>query len=458
MKFSFSRFVTLVIALLAANGCSEAIAPVDLVSRPANLVATSSQVLTAVAGAKVAELPSVIVKDALGKPVAGVIVVFTVTSGEGTVIGANPETDASGQATLGGWILGPKAGTNIVVASALRLPSVTFVATGFAGPPASLEKLDGDGQTTAPGTVVPVSPLVRVKDANGNPVAGAAVTFAIVEGEATLTGAKQISNEVGIAVAGEWKLGVVGEYGLEARLEGVPSQRFIAHAVEPCGQVTPLARNSGYTGELADFDCDTEPQRADYYSLEVDKAGVYVFTESSSAFATSLALSSAGGVPIAQHTSPVDNAGVSSFKVLLSPGSYVLRTSTRTFNGRGKYSVSWNTSDFPLACDDLFITPGANISADMTDKDCVGGDNRFSRHYVIYLRAGVLLEASLTTTGYDDGYLALENSEIDQVAVAYGGYATAAKMSFFPTRSGFYLLKAGYADARTIGPFTLSVR
>src|SRR6267154_5183057 len=52
--------------------------------QPANIAANSSTTITAPPGAQVTELPSVLVSDASGRPLAGAPVTFTVTSGGGT--------------------------------------------------------------------------------------------------------------------------------------------------------------------------------------------------------------------------------------------------------------------------------------------------------------------------------------------------------------------------------------
>jgi Bacterial Ig-like domain (group 1) len=82
--------------------------------------------VTAPTGAQVPELPSVLVGDAYGQPVAGAPVTFAVTAGGGTVSGATATTDASGIATVGGWTLGTGAGANTLTATSGGLPVVTF--------------------------------------------------------------------------------------------------------------------------------------------------------------------------------------------------------------------------------------------------------------------------------------------------------------------------------------------
>ena len=95
-----------------------------------SISANSSTTLTATAGGQVAELPSVVVRDQAGQAVAGARVTFVVETGGGAVTGGNATTDASGIATVGGWTLGPTAGSNTLSARTGNLPPVTFTANG----------------------------------------------------------------------------------------------------------------------------------------------------------------------------------------------------------------------------------------------------------------------------------------------------------------------------------------
>jgi len=57
------------------------------------------------------------------------------------------------------------------------------------------------------GTAVTPPPSVIIRDQNGDPFAGAPVTFNIASGGGTITGASPLTDANGIATVGEWKLG-----------------------------------------------------------------------------------------------------------------------------------------------------------------------------------------------------------------------------------------------------------
>ena len=81
-------------------------------------------------GAQVAaaELPSVIVNDLRGLPMAGVPVTFAVTVGGGSITGGTATTNSAGIATVGSWTLGAGEGANLLTATSGTLAPVTFTA------------------------------------------------------------------------------------------------------------------------------------------------------------------------------------------------------------------------------------------------------------------------------------------------------------------------------------------
>src|SRR5438477_439165 len=148
------------------------------------------------AGQTCAPPTSVIVKDANGNPVTGVAVTFAVAPGNGTITGGSQTTNGSGIATVGSWTLSATAGSNTLTATSGSLTGspVTFTATGTAGAAATIAANSATSQSATAGTAVSTPPSVIVKDANGNPVAQVAVTFAVAPGNGTSSGEGQAGN------------------------------------------------------------------------------------------------------------------------------------------------------------------------------------------------------------------------------------------------------------------------
>ena len=65
----------------------------------------------------------------------------------------------------------------------------------------------GDNQTATAGTAVAIAPAVLLTDQQGQPVPGVAVTFVVVSGGGSVTGASAVSDTLGVATVGSWTLG-----------------------------------------------------------------------------------------------------------------------------------------------------------------------------------------------------------------------------------------------------------
>jgi alpha-tubulin suppressor-like RCC1 family protein len=93
--------------------------------------------------------------------------------------------------------------------------------TAVVGAPASVTLSAGDGQTAPVGGDVTIAPAVLVRDAQGTPVPGVEVLFAITGGGGTILGGAtseaQLSTAAGIATVSGWTLGpAAGANGLRA--------------------------------------------------------------------------------------------------------------------------------------------------------------------------------------------------------------------------------------------------
>lgn len=144
-----AKFDSLVASLVTATGT-----PIDAI--PARFTATAiagAAVLltkvagdsaTGVTGTVTAARPSVRLTDTFGNPVSGVSVVFAISAGAGSVLGASQTTGADGIATVGGWTLG-NVGSNRVTATATGTGIVGNPATFVAAATASLVALRAKG-------------------------------------------------------------------------------------------------------------------------------------------------------------------------------------------------------------------------------------------------------------------------------------------------------------------------
>ncbi len=178
-------------------------------------------------------------------PMAGATVTFAATAGGGSVTPATMVTSPTGVATTI-WRMGPIPGLQTLSASVLGVTPAIFTATAVAGPAASVVPVSGSNQTATIGKPLPETLVARVNDAFGNPVASQTVTFVVVLGGGSLTGATQVSNAEGRVALGGWTLGLLpGFQTVEARVSGANPAVFIAIANPiPPASFLPVAGNN----------------------------------------------------------------------------------------------------------------------------------------------------------------------------------------------------------------------
>lgn len=196
---------------------------------PKSLEANSPVVMSATVGTPVARQPSVIVKDQRGVGVAGVEVRLAVSAGGGTIAAGSVITNSAGIATAGVWTLGTTAGNHTLTASSGTLAAVIFTASATAGPASLVRGIIGNSQSATAASSVGILPSLVVTDANGNPVSGVLVVFAVGVGGGTLTGGTQTTNRGGMATVADWTLGATpGLNTLTAAVAGLPGLTFVA--------------------------------------------------------------------------------------------------------------------------------------------------------------------------------------------------------------------------------------
>lgn len=290
------------------------------------------------------------VHDRLGSPMAGQSVNFVVTSGSGSV-GTPTSTTAADGIVSTTWTLGTNTSVPQLVSVSVTGASVfsTFTATALAGPATTFDfapTAAGNGQSAPFGTAVPVPPAVKLSDALGNGVAGAAVTFSVTGGGGSITGGAATTNASGIATVGSWTLGpAVGPNTLQATVAGLPAVNFTATAtLDPCsaGGAPSIVLGGTINGTLAATDCSAnEATNYDLYSLEL-AAQTWVIIGMTASFDAYLKLfNAATGTLIAEHDDIVPGVVQDSRIVIQLPaGTYLIRARSFDPGQFGTYALS----------------------------------------------------------------------------------------------------------------------
>jgi N-acetylneuraminic acid mutarotase len=204
--------------------------PIDFAATAEAIVVPQFAIATqpspsAQSGVLLGQQPAIQLETSTGQPInqAGVPVTVAISTGGGTLSGTlMVETDATGRATFTDLAISGLVGTRTLEFTSPGI--ITIVSNSIAlaaGPAAQVTVNDGDAQSVNAGFSVTVAPSVLVRDASGNPVQGAQVTFAISAGGGSLAGAVQTSDVNGVARVGSWTLGPLsGGNGLTATVMG----------------------------------------------------------------------------------------------------------------------------------------------------------------------------------------------------------------------------------------------
>jgi hypothetical protein len=203
------RRASVLVVCVTGYACTEP-PPTELPASepPPFIEAISATELTGTVGAPVDLVPTVRAADPARNPLPGVVVRFYSNIANDRIENYSAITDSLGLASVGSWTLSTASGVHYLTATATGAPEVVrFMALAQPGPPAQIVMIAGDAQFARPGTSLAAPLVVRVTDAFGNEVAGAAVTFTVLEGGGLIDGSSVLTNSIGIATSGPWTMG-----------------------------------------------------------------------------------------------------------------------------------------------------------------------------------------------------------------------------------------------------------
>lgn len=420
-----------------------------------------------VVGSAVGELPAVVVRDVRGGPLPGIPVTFAVTRGGGSIVGVTTSskalTNASGVATLGSWILGPRPGLNEVTATSPSVPSVRFVVHTVVGPPVALRKVQGDDQYGPPGTLLAIRPSVRVVDELDNGVSDVRVTFAVAHGDGTVTGNAVISDSSGLAAVESWTLGSAPHQSLTVTVGGLAPILFVAEALQAAQTCNPsnlLAEGQKTSSTLTTRSCKGADGRfLETFSMSSNGTEAHEFTLVSSDFDTYIELRDARGRPVANSDSG-GSATTSRLKAILPQGSFRVVVSSAQPARVGQFTVGYAvTASDVTGCAATSIARGVTTTRQsITPSDCVVNASRSEDRYRIWIAARTSLFIHVQDWSYTDQYFEVTDArgkllEMSRMT-SYYNY----EVEFTAPADGYYYISVvgGPIDWGII--YTLSVR
>ena len=460
-------YVGAVLSLALLIGCEDdAVRPEQAT---ASFTATTSLTITGTVATATPTVPAVKATDSNGNPVPGLNVSFAV-SGGGTIGRASAVTDASGVASVGSWTLGTVAGTQTVVATAGNR-SVTFTANAAAGAAATITPIAGMTNEGAAGTAVTTRPSVQLKDQFGNPVAAATVTFSVISGGGSITGATATTDANGVATVGGWTLGTGTVQTLRAN-SGTLSATFTANA-SGC-TVAQYTTGSTATGTWANSDCanatafGTAGAPFDQYELNLANQQNVRF-ELTGATGRSLRIrrkdaSDYVGLPLsASFTTTNGNTLIQ--RHLLAAGSYIVEVQAPT-NGAGSYTLNSAVDNSDIICRPAVQgTIGITFNGVLnpaTDCESPVAPGTFEDWVILPLKTGDKFRITLTTTTMPPG-LVLRDDRLGPASPTLvvrssptPGTLTIDWTATFDTYHEIVIFKNGGANA-PYGSYTLTI-
>jgi hypothetical protein len=207
---------------------------------PARIAIRAGDGQMAKVGTDVTTRPSVLVTDSADRPIQGVAVTYTVTSGGGHLSDGSRTSGSDGVASAVGWTLGQTPGTNTLRASAAGVAqSVTFTATGISDAGTIATQLFFLVQPSEVQEDATMQPAVKVAvaDALGRIVgsSSATITLELIGDRATLKGTRTVEAKGGVATFSDLVLDRIDEQGtfrLRASTKDLPpaeSAPFVGH-------------------------------------------------------------------------------------------------------------------------------------------------------------------------------------------------------------------------------------
>lgn len=330
---------------------------------------------------------------------------------------------------------------------------------------ASIAANSATSLSAAPGTAVAELPSVVVRDAAGNPLSGVTVNFTVTGGGGSVTGNHPTSNASGVATVGSWTLGPNQGTNTLVAAAGSLSVTFTANGADPCTTFIPHAIGSTTNAELSSSDCRLgDGSFTDLYQVTIPAAGTYIFGQTSTAFDTYLWLLTTSGATLAVNDDINPQIELNSrIKAILPAGTFLLAANSFDPNQIGSYSLTSAASAAEITnCEDVFVLAGINTAQSLRSTDCNNTGN-FADEYLIFLQAGQAITASMSS-GAVDSYLEIleilgdgsttiraSNDNID-------GTTQNAQLTFSPTTTHFYIIRARTTVAGATGAYTLAIQ
>lgn len=215
---------------------------------PVTIEQISGDSQTAGAGELLAEPFIVKVTDIHGNPVEGAEVTFEILEGGGVITESQPViTDGGGFASVT-YTLGTFVSLNRIKASCpgTSPAEIIFTATADNGVPSNISLVSGNNQTGTAGTQLSLPLIVKIVDAQDNPMEGIDVTYTTSEGNGSFVEAQPVPTQANGEAQVHWILDTVsGPQQVSAVVQGLAGSPIVFNAAVNPDTPVNLVKVSG---------------------------------------------------------------------------------------------------------------------------------------------------------------------------------------------------------------------
>lgn len=247
-------------------------------------------------------------------------------------------------------------------------------ATGPALVPAALAIYTGNNQIGALSGILNLS--VRVLAADSQPVTGVSVSWAVVEGTATVAPASGATVGGGIAATVVTLGAVTGPVTVEASVAALAPVTFTLFAGDPCSVFNPISLAQPVDGDLVPVDCAFfDGSRIDYYRLDLAAAtGLQI--DMSADFDTYLFLYDSLGRYVGEDDDIVSGVNTDSRLIALVPaGSYFIAANAFAAGLLGPYTLTVTDRGFAApTCEVMWVMRSVSATHTIPTTTCTWGD------------------------------------------------------------------------------------
>ena len=324
-----------------------------------------------------------------------------------------------------------------------------------------MEKVAGDEATGNAGAAVTPAPSVRVTDAEDRPVPDVEVTFEIVDGQGTITGAVVETNSDGVATVGAWLLGTLGDNSLEASAGTLLPVTFSATAL--CPSVGSITLGGQVSGALAAGDCRySDGYFTDRYTFTLAAATTVLFTQNATVFDPFIELHADNRLLALNDNVSFPSDLNSAMRVVLPPGTYQLGASSGPANQTGAYTLGAQTATSAMGgCDAVFVLAGITADQELDETDCLEPPEFYFEVFLIFMEAGRSYTITVSSSVFET-YLtvgrATSSGGLIEVQADEHSDGMNSRLVYTATADDLYVILASSGAQATSGAYRLTIQ